>query len=378
MKKMNNPVAITKVKSSIADSVKKAIDAVGGMDSVVNEGDKVYIKPNFVGPRDSSHGVTTDLEIVRVVAEEIRRCGGIPFLFETPAVDFDKNSVYEYLGIYDFAKKNKISLVDGFEDLIKITIHGSRAFKSLKIPNILHDAKIVNLPKLKTHVLAKMTCGMKNLIGLLPDSEKIRAHVFGLHASIADISKVFRPVLTIVDAVTCMEGDGPTYGDKIDLGLIISGKDPLSVDRVCSQIIGLPWQKVKYLCFDDDQKGNNEIPLIGDALSEVKVPFAVPQKSVLFHAGAWMIYALDVVFSKISTKSLVQVLYSTGYIGTIPKMIKKKCSQCRDCLEACPVENTISVDAYKIDYKNCIRCLDCVQACPEDAITVKGISHPKK
>ncbi len=375
---MDQIVSVIKVEQSVEDAVKKAIRLVGGMESAVNTGDKVYLKPNFVAPRDSAQGATTDLEVIRVVAEEVRRCGGFPVLFETPAVEFNKKCVYDYLGVYDFAKKNGIQIVNDSIDWIKVPVPGGRVFKSLKIPKILHQAKIINLPKLKTHVLAKMTCGMKNLIGLLADSEKRRVHIGGVQAAIADISKVFCPALTVVDAITCQEGDGPTYGDKINLGLIVSGKDMASVDKVCSQLIGLPWENVKYIRLSDSQRTAGDIKVVGEPIADVHVSFSVPQKSAFFDLGARLIYGMDAFFSKFFSKPFIQVLYGTGYVGTNVKLLKQKCDGCGDCLRVCPIEGVLNIERGKVYYKNCIRCLNCYVVCKQKAITVKGVSRPKK
>ena len=311
---MNTTVAISKVKSSIEDSVKKAVKLLGGMESIINKGDKVYLKPNFVAPRDSSEGVTTNFEIIRVVAEEIHRCGGIPILFEIPAVEFDQKKVYDFLGVHDFARQNGIHLVEEPLDLIKVPVPNGKVLKSLKIPKILHNALIINLPKLKTHVSAQMTCGMKNLIGLLPNSQKSRVHIWGVHPSIADINTVFHPVLTIVDAVSCMEGDGPTYGDKIELGLIVAGKNPLSVDKVCSRIIGLHWENIKYMRLSDSQCKREKVNIIGETLEEVCTQFKIPQKNNLFHHCFRLIYLIDSVFSKIFSQNFNAFLYSFSCI----------------------------------------------------------------
>jgi uncharacterized protein (DUF362 family)/NAD-dependent dihydropyrimidine dehydrogenase PreA subunit len=370
-------VSITKVEGSIENAVKKAISLVGGMESVVTKGDNVYLKPNFVAPRDSFKGVTTNLEIVRVVAEEVRRCGGIPVLFETPAIEFEKEKVYDVLGVYDFARKNEIGLMNGSVDFMKVPVPGGKVFKSLKIPRILHQAKIINLPKLKTHVSAKMTCSMKNLIGLLPNAEKRSVHIRGVHASIADICEVFRPILTVVDAITCMEGDGPTYGDKVDLGLIVSGKGTVSIDKICSQIIGLPWEEVEYIRLAAGGLNREEVKVVGEALADIKVPFKIPHKSALYHLSTRLVHIFDVLFSKLSSKHFNQFLYSTGHFGTNPRIMKEACNGCGDCIEACPIENVLNIETYEIDYKNCIRCLNCYFACNKEAIKVKGFSRPE-
>ena len=369
-------VSIDRVEHSIEKTVRKAIYLAGGIETIVSKGDKVYLKPNFVAPRDSSRGVTTNFEVIRVVAEEVRRCGGIPILFETPAIEFDKKTVFDVLGVFDFAHQNKIKLINDPIDLIKVPV-GGKAFKTLKIPQMLHKAKIINLPKLKSHVSAKMTCAMKNLIGLLPDSEKRKVHIYDVHESIADIYKVFRPVLTVVDAITCMEGDGPTYGDKIDLGLIIAGKDALATDKVCSQIIGLPWQEVKYIRLANRLTDEVKINVVGESISDIQKHFHIPVKSLFFHLSFKLIYIFDVLFSKIFSKPLNRFLYSTGYVGTNPEIIKDKCNACGDCIKVCPIAGVMKIENYKVDYKNCIRCLECYFACNQQAIFLKGVSRPR-
>lgn len=58
----NSKVSIIKVSDSIESAVKRAINMTGGMESVVEKGDIIYLKPNFVAPRKASSGVTTDFE----------------------------------------------------------------------------------------------------------------------------------------------------------------------------------------------------------------------------------------------------------------------------------------------------------------------------
>ncbi len=373
---MHNEIAITKAENNIETAVKEAIDLVGGLESLVNMGDKVYLKPNFVAPRDSSKGVTTHLEIIRAVAEEVRRCGGIPILFETPAIEFEMKTVYDILGVPEFARKNNIGLIDDSIELIKVQVPGGIVLNSITIPRILHNAKIINLPKLKTHVSAKMTCGMKNLIGLLPNSQKRRVHIRGVHASIADICRVIHPILTLVDAITCMEADGPTYGDPIELGLIITGKDMISVDKVCSQIIGLPWREIKYIRLVDAQTKKGDVKLLGMPLGDIKAHFKLPEKGALFHLCFRLMYVFDVVFSKFFPLPFNRFLYSTGFVGTNPMIVREKCVGCGDCIVACPIEGAIQIENHKVDYKSCIRCLNCYDACSYQAIAVKGISRP--
>lgn len=370
-------VSVVKVEQSIEDAVKEALRLAGGMDSVVAPGETVYLKPNFVAPRESSKGVTTDLEIIRVVADEVRRCGGAPVLFETPATEFDREIVFNVLGIRDFARKNRIRVAEGDPDLVKVSVPGGRVLKSIRIPRILHGAKIINLPKLKTHVSARMTCGMKNLIGLLPDAEKRRVHVRGVHGAVSDLGRVFQPALTVVDAVTCMHGDGPTYGDPIAVGLILAGKDMLSVDKIGSRIIGLPWREIPYLRLSQAGKDGAAIEVAGEGLNGITARFTIPQKSLFYHTSTRLIHILDVAFSRIFPVHLNAYLFHTGYLGTNPEIIEEACDQCGECVDVCPVPEALEIQAYQVNYKRCIRCLKCYEGCRKHAIAVKGFSRPE-
>jgi NAD-dependent dihydropyrimidine dehydrogenase PreA subunit len=173
-----------------------------------------------------------------------------------------------------------------------------------------------------------------------------------------------------------MEGDGPTYGDKVDLGLIISGKDTVATDKVCSQIIGLSWEEVKYLRLAN--RMSDKIKVAGECITNVQRFFNIPKKSYFFHLCFRLIYIFDILFQKIFNQHLNQFLYSTGYVGTNPKIIKEKCDECGDCIEVCPIEGVMNIENHKVDYKSCIRCLDCYFACNQQAIIVKGASRPKE
>ena len=91
-----------------------------------------------------------------------------------------------------------------------------------------------------------------------------------------------------------------------------------------------------------------------------------------------MIYTLDIAFSKMFSRPFNQFLYSTGRFGTNPKIEKSKCDQCGDCRSVCPLEKALDIENYRVNYKLCLRCLNCFLACRRQAISVKGVSRPKK
>ena len=118
------------------------------------------------------------------------------------------------------------------------------ALPDLAVPVSVLDADIVvSMPKLKTHHWAGMTCGMKNLFGVVPGAvygwPKNFLHFHGIQNAIVDLAATIRPSLVIVDAVVAMEGDGPIMGKPRATGFLAVGRDPVAVDATCARAIGL-------------------------------------------------------------------------------------------------------------------------------------------
>jgi uncharacterized protein (DUF362 family) len=73
---------------------------------------------------------------------------------------------------------------------------------------------LIDVPIAKHHGQARLTLGMKNLMGLVQNRSAIHAN---LGQRIADLTSLFRPTLTVVDAVRILMANGPTGGDLGDV-----------------------------------------------------------------------------------------------------------------------------------------------------------------
>jgi len=128
--------------------------------------------------------------------------------------------------------------------------------------SVLAADVVVSLPKLKTHHWAGMTCGMKNLFGVVPGAvygwPKNVLHFRGIRHAIVDLAATIRPSLVIVDAVVSMEGDGPIMGKPRATGFLAMGRDPVAVDATCARAIGLDPARLPYLVDASAFLGNAE------------------------------------------------------------------------------------------------------------------------
>jgi uncharacterized protein (DUF362 family) len=153
----------------------------------------------------------------------------------------------------------------------------------LALPRALLEADlIVSMPKLKTHHWAGLTCGMKNLFGVVPGAvygwPKNVLHFKGIDRSILDLTALVSPALTIVDGVVGMEGDGPIMGSAKPAGVVILGCDPVAVDATAARVMALRPERIAYLAEAGRFLGNLEaarIPMRGEPLERFVSPFSV-------------------------------------------------------------------------------------------------------
>lgn len=372
-------VSIVKAKDNLSSAVIKSIELIGGIDSVIKKGDIVILKPNFVAPRRADTGVTTNLEIIKAIADEVKKCNAKPILYEFPGMEYDFENIYNFLGLDDFSRKNEIYIYKKQDEFIKKSVSKGGKIKNIKIPKILLKAKLINIPELKAHGITKISAGMKNLMGLLPNEERSKMHAYGIDQSIVDVNKIIKPCLTIVDATIVMEGDA-VYGNKVNLNMVISGKDVLSVDNVCCMILGVDSNEIKHVKLANREFGNKAIQILGDLLEQTGHKFRMPNRSFLYKFAYRLMYVIDIPFSRFYSVPFNKFLYSTGFIGTRVKINKDKCDKCMDrvCIAVCPIKDAISLSSYRVNGKKCIRCLKCFDVCPNNAIVVKGFSKPQK
>lgn len=371
----NEIVSIAKVTGSIGSALTEVLTPFGGLSSMVHKGDLILIKPNFVAPRTNETGATTDLELIKCVAQQVHQCGGRPILFEVPAIEQRLEIVYEVLKIREFAKNNEIEIYSRYDDIVKLKVPDSR--RKLKVPEVVQRTKIINIPKLKTHVIATFSAAMKNLFGFLPESERRKMHMLGIHQAIFDLNKLIKPILNIVDATTCMEGDGPVYGDKVTLNLLVAGTDTAAVDKVCCQLVGIDTKDIGYLKLARQEGGRVEANICGESLDFPVAAFRRPRPTAVYKLWTRLSFALDAIWVRITGKTLTGILYSAGVMGTRPFFDWSLCNQCEECLKVCPVKGALNIQSRSIDYSHCIRCLNCFFVCTLDAISVKGLTKPQ-
>jgi len=156
-----------------------------------------------------------------------------------------------------------------------------------------------------------------------------------------------------------MEGNGPGSGDPRTLGLIIAGRDPVAVDVVCGDVVGvapdaLPVVRAAFAAGFGESRLEN-IRIQGESLSEVRVKqFRLPPREHLeWKMPEWARRALK------------------DALTTRPVIDDHACIRCGICQSHCPRKAITDIDhKLVINYRSCIRCFCCQEFCPAGAITV--------
>jgi uncharacterized protein (DUF362 family) len=248
-------------------------------------GRRVFLKPNMV-EYEPGTSINTHPHVVAGTAIACRRAGAAEVVVgEGPGHRRDIEYLLSTTGLYDQLKELGVRFVDLNHDDVKIVPLKSwfTGLREMAFPvELLRADFVISLPKLKTHHWAGMTCSMKNLFGVVPGAvygwPKNILHMHGIPSSILDLTATIRPQLTVVDAITAMEGDGPIMGKPRALGFLAMGSDLPAVDATCARVIGLDPEKVPYLGPASHYLGNiseRRIEQRGEAPSRYATQFEI-------------------------------------------------------------------------------------------------------
>ncbi len=223
----------------------KALMEAANVASKIPSGADVALKPNLVIAGRPETGATTH-EGVLIGAIEYLRDHGIQHIsiIEGSWVGDNTGSAFRICGYDQIGKRYNVPLHDLKHDKTR------RVQTPLRPMDIcvraLDAGYLINLPVLKGHCQTMMTCSLKNLKGCLPDREKRRFHSEGLMKPIAALAATLKPDLTIVDSI-CGDLNFEEGGNPVYTGRMMLGEDPVQLDALGCQLMGLNISDVPYI-----------------------------------------------------------------------------------------------------------------------------------
>ncbi len=206
---------------------------------------RIGIKPNLVCPTPSSFGATTHTEILEGIIEYLQGRGYSDIVIAEGSWVGDRTSeAYEYCGYRSLCEKYGVPFVDAQKEK---SHEVDAAGMKLNITDIADTFDfLINVPVLKGHCQTRVTCALKNMKGLLPNTEKRRFHQMGLHKPIAHLSTVLKPDFIVVDHI-CGDYDFEEGGNPVVRNCIMAALDPVLTDSYACRIIGYTADDVPYI-----------------------------------------------------------------------------------------------------------------------------------
>ncbi len=233
----------------------KALEALGGIGKFIKKGQKVVIKPNIGWDRTPEMAGNTNPKLVKALVKKCFEAGAEKVtVFDHTCDTWQK--CYETSGIAAAAKEAGAIVMPGNDEKYykEVSIPGGVNLKTAKIHEALVEADAwINVPVLKNHGGAKMTCAMKNYMGIVWDRRFF--HSNDLQQCIADICTwQKKPVLNIVDAYRIMHQNGPqgkTAADVAVLKSLIASTNIVAIDtaalKLFNQVKKLDMEAVSHL-----------------------------------------------------------------------------------------------------------------------------------
>ena len=342
------------------------LEPLGGLDWV-QSGMTIAIKTNLVSRMSPESAAVTHPEAVAALTRMLVSRGAHVIVGDSPGGPYTAawvHSVYHGAGIAAVERAGG-ELNEDFE-IEEVRFPEGKTAKSFSYTSWLKKADaIIDFAKLKTHGMAGMTCAVKNFFGSIPGTRKPEMHYLypntpDFCSMLVDLALYNAPRLTIVDAVDCMEGNGPTQGEPRHMGAILSADTPFNADLVCAHLIGMEAADAPTVA-ESISRGLCPADWRDLAISGDPDEFALPDFKRLPVGG------------KIDFRTKIPIVsaFMRRGFGTGPKVDKAKCVGCGKCAEVCPAKAAHVVNGKaQIDAKKCIRCFCCQEFCPKGAVSV--------
>lgn len=354
--------------------IRALVEQMGGMGRFVRPGERIVLKANLLRAAPPESAICTHPAVVEAVARLVKEAGGTPVICDSPGGALHKESVLRSL--YEKTGMAAAAAAAGAE----LSMDSSTRTVSLPEGKVLRQAEIItpvaeadgviDLCKMKTHVLMSMTGAVKNLFGVIPGLSKVGYHATHPdHATFADVlldlTGYVKPRLSLMDGILAMEGDGPgSSGTPRQAGLLLAAANPLALDTAAGAIMNLP-RKDNPVLLAAERRGltpcrMEDVELIGGTVEELRMAdykFPASTKSNLMD----FLGPLARPAERLCKKALSQT----------PRIDGAKCVGCGICAKSCPgqaIAMTAPGKKARISQKACIHCYCCHELCPQKAV----------
>ena len=320
--------------TDLATMTREVLSPIGGIQSVVHQGETVFVKPNMVTLPWAEQGnifaggECTKPEIVVAVVDECLRAGAAEVIVGDGSHAPELN--WEHATILDgstnlAAEMARLSAEYGRPARVAslevdspewVEVPSSTYLGTILVSSLVANAdRVISIPVAKTHSWAQLTLSLKNFIGVaplwrygdLPNGIPDRGVVFdhssprAIAAIYLDMVRGIQPDLAIIDFSIGIEGNGPNLShggrtvdmsDRLGSYLLLASTDLVAADATAARIMSHDPARVVQLGMGYEmglgEMRKDRIELIGPRLADLRVPWEKAQvggQALLAQAG---------------------------------------------------------------------------------------------
>jgi uncharacterized protein (DUF362 family) len=227
------------------------IQELGGMGVFIKKGQKVLIKPNMGWDVIPEMAANTNPLLIKRIVEHCLKAGAKEVYVLDHTMDNWENC-YKHSGIEHAARSAGAKVVPANSESYyqEIEIPGGVKLTNAKVHELLLESDVfINVPVLKDHNSVRMTCCLKNTMGLVWN--RGFWHANNLNQCIADFALYEKkPALNIVDCYNVMVKHGPQGVSKEDIVTMkaqIITTDWVAADTAAAKMLGRSVEMIEYI-----------------------------------------------------------------------------------------------------------------------------------
>ncbi len=350
----------------VYEKIKWGIDELGGIESIIPKNKKILINPNMLISTDSKNAVTTHPVVFEAVVKLLVENNYQMTYGDSPGFG-NPEKVAKKTGIKDVGDRYNLKLAD-FVNGKTISYPEGMLCKQFEIANaVLETDTIINIAKMKSHALQRITGAIKNPFGCVVGFNKGLMHsrfsnAYNFAEMLIDLDNYLKVDLHILDGIIAMEGNGPRNGDPTPMNVIMISKDPVAIDTIFCRMIDLNPFIIPTITYGQKYGlgSHDNIEIIGEPVeSFINKEFNIDRDTI----------------KKTENSSLS---FLRKYVLRRPYIQEDICKKCGICIEVCPIDdkalswkNGDKSQAPIYDYDKCIRCYCCQEMCPYHVIKPK-------
>lgn len=322
-------------------------------EEIPSKSNLIGIKPNLVSAQPAQFGATTHPEVAAGIIEYLQNHGFWNIvILESSWVGDKTTEAFEYCGFYKLSEKYGVKLWDLQQD--SSHMEDCAGMKLRLCDKIRAVDFLINVPVLKGHCQTKITCALKNMKGVIPNSEKRRFHTLGLHKPIAHLGAGVHQDFIVVDHI-CGDLDYEDGGNPVIRNCVMAAKDPVLMDAYVCRLLHYDVSEVPYVglaeklgagCADLSRAqirviGQEEEQELPRARKVVEVQYAVDALDSCSACYANLIPVLEQLQKEGLLEQLAdKIAIGQGYRGkTGPLGVGLCTSGFQYCIRGCPAES---------------------------------------